>query len=247
VRCASCTERDVDAAFASDVLQHFIVNFDRASTKTKHRRIQMISKRAATKTKSPLPAEQRLVEAALALILKNGSCRGVNLRQIAVRAGCTHTNAYNYFSSLEELFWAALFRALELQIADTAQKLQAGADSQDLLRTFLTAQVLFAQENPGIYRLFWLEPLSGQPPPRVLLRLDEVRQQWVRFIGERLGALRSTANPAWAGEIVHGYFHGEVCKLVGRHAFVPKSKENCTRVVENTITLIDLVSTSGKR
>jgi len=206
----------------------------------------MASTRTSTKNKNALPAEQRLVEATLALILKTGGCRGVNLRQIAAQAGCSHTNAYNYFGSLEELFWAALFRALELQIADTAQKLQTGAASQDLLRTFLTAQVLFAQENPGLYRLFWIEPLSGQPPPHVLQRLDEVRQQWVGFIGQRLGALKSTANPIWAGEIIHGYFHGEVCKLVGRHAFLPKSKETCTRIVENTLALIDMVSMTGK-
>lgn len=208
----------------------------------------MASTRTATKKKNVLPADQRLVEAALSLILKNGGCRGVNLRQIAVLAGCTHPNAYNYFTSLDDLFWAALFRALELQIADTERHMQTSAAARDPLHVFLSTSVLFAQENPGLYRLFWIEPLHGQPPVRVLQRLDEVRQQWRKVIGERLAAVRSTADPVWVGEIVHGYFHGEVCKLVGRHAFVPKCADNQVRIVENTIALIDLVSTtSGKR
>jgi len=200
--------------------------------------------RRRTKSTAEVPTEQRLVEATLALIIQNGGCRGVNLRQIAARAGCAHTNAYNYFDSLNDLFWAALNHALELQIADTAARLQAPAATEAPLRTFLTSHVVFAQQNPGLYRLFWLEPLTGPPPPHVLKRLDDVRQQWVHYLGQRLTELRSTTNPVWAGQIIHGYFHGEICKLIGRHAFVPKSDDDQERIINNTLALVDLIATA---
>lgn len=197
---------------------------------------------------NPLPAEQRLVAAALDLIVRNGGCRGVNLRQIAARAGCAHTNAYNYFDSLEKLLWAALLQALELQFANTEKALRVQATATaDPLRALITAQVTFAQRNPGLYRLFWLEPLSGKPPVEVLQRLDAMRQLWVRHLGARLASLRSRTDPAWAGQIIHGYFHGEVCKLVGRHAFLPESADDRARIVANTLALVDLIAAAGPR
>ncbi len=198
-------------------------------------------------TASRLPAEQRLIAAALDLIVRNGGCRGVNLRQIAARAGCAHTNAYNYFASLEDLLWAALSQALELQFANTEKALRAQAATTDPLRALLTAQVTFAQKNPGLYRLFWLEPLTGKPPSGVLQRLDAMRQLWVHHLGARLADLRSHTDPAWAGQIIHGYFHGEVCKLVGRHAFLPESADTRARIVANTLALVDLVAAAGPR
>lgn len=191
--------------------------------------------------------EQRLVAATLDLIVRNGGCRGVNLRQIAARARCAHTNAYNYFDSLEGLFWAALLQALEFQAVETERKLRSAAGVAEPLRTLLTANITFAQKNPGLYRLFWFEPLTGKPPPCLLQRLDDMRQLWVRLIGARLGALRSTTDAKWAGQIIHGYFHGEVCKLVGRHAFLPQSADDRERIVGNTLALVDLVASAGPR
>ena len=81
----------------------------------------------------------------------------------------------------------------------------------------------------------------------MLERLVEARALWVRQLGGRLTALRSRTDPAWAGQIVHGYFHGEVCKLIGRRAFVPKSADDRDRIVANTLALTDLVATAGPR
>jgi len=186
------------------------------------------------------------VAATLDLILENGGCRGVNLRAIAARAGCAHTNAYNYFDSLEDLFWAAVLRAVELQLADAARLEQTPAAAADPLRDFLAGQVAFAQAHPGLYRLFWLESLDGAPPPAVLQRLGEARALWVRHLGGRLEQLRSRTDPAWAGQIVHGYFHGEVCKLIGRRAFVPKSADDRDRIVAHTLALTDLVASANR-
>lgn len=193
-----------------------------------------------------VPGRQRLVDAALALIVENGGCRGVNLRQIAVLAGCAHTNAYNYFDSLEELFWAAALHAFAFNLTSLTEQLRAPAAAADPLRHFFAAQVAIVQQHPVLYHLCWLEPLAGPPPPAVLQCLDSLRQLWVRHLGQRLAQLRSRADPAWAGQLVHGYFHGELCKLIGRHAFLPPAADDGERIVANTLALVDLVATNQK-
>jgi AcrR family transcriptional regulator len=201
------------------------------------------TKRPTSSKAAPNTAALRLLESALALIDHNGGCRGVNLRQIAARAKCAHTNLYNYHDSLESLFWTAMGRALERLAIHTAQQLATSAGKTTPLRTFLAAQLDYAQQHPGLYRLVWLEPLSGQPPAQVLQLLDATRTLWVRQIGGHLQGRLTEAKLVWAGQIVHGYFHGEVCKLIGRHAFGPKSDDDRERILTNTLRLAELVAT----
>lgn len=185
----------------------------------------------------------RLVDAALLLIERNRGCRGVNLRQIAARAKCAHTNLYNYYDSLESLFWAAMARALERLEAHTAEQLDTCTGGKAPLRTFLAIQLDYAQQHPALYRLVWLEPLAGQPSAQVLQQLEAMRLLWVRQIAEHLHGRISGPKLVQAGQIVHGYFHGEVCKLIGRHAFGPKSADDRERILTNTLRLAKLAAT----
>jgi len=185
----------------------------------------------------------RLVDATLDLIERNGGCRGVNLRRIAARVKCAHTNLYNYYDSLESLYWAAMDRALERHAIYTAQQLDTNARGKASLRTFLATQLDYAQQHPALYRLVWLEPLSGQPSTQVLQQLEAMRLLWVRQIAEHLHGRLQGPKLVQAGQIVHGYFHGEVCKLIGRHAFGPKSTDDHERILTNTLHLAELAAT----
>ena len=55
----------------------------------------------------------RFIDETLELIAEKGGSQEVNLREIARRIGCAHTNAYNYFVSFDELLWAAFRRGLK--------------------------------------------------------------------------------------------------------------------------------------
>ncbi len=194
-----------------------------------------------------ITADQRLIRATLDLIEKNGGCRGVNLRQIAAKARCAHTNAYNYFDSLEELLWAALEKAMKDALDEIANAEKQCAPDALPLEQFLRSQVLFAQMHPSLYRLFWLEPLAGRPPKAVLEGLILMRSTWVRLIASQLASKKTPDDLAWAGQIIHGYFHGEVCKLIGRHAFAPRSDDDCKRIVSNTLSLVEIIDRCPKK
>lgn len=57
--------------------------------------------------------EQRLIEAALELIRKNGVLAGLNLREVASAAGVNRGNIYHYFGSRQELLRTAINRRFD--------------------------------------------------------------------------------------------------------------------------------------
>lgn len=57
--------------------------------------------------------EQRLIEAALELIRKNGVLAGLNLREVAAAAGVNRGNIYHYFGSRQELLRTAINRRFD--------------------------------------------------------------------------------------------------------------------------------------
>jgi len=126
------------------------------------------------------PTASRLVENAVALIEESGGSKGVNLRMIAKRVGCAHTNVYNYFDSFEDLLWGAFLAILKRWVEFTRARVGAQVDQPGLLRAFVQTQVAFAVEHPGWYRFVWLEKLPGQPPPPVLELLNVLRTNFTR-------------------------------------------------------------------
>ena len=182
------------------------------------------------------PTAGRLIDCTLDLIDESGGCRGVNLRQVAQRAGCAHTNVYNYHGSLEDLLWAALDAAAARLAQLTEARLKNAG--RDRLREFLEAQMDFALAHPGWFRLIWLEPLAGTIPKSVLDRLMKMRASWIGLLA---GCPPDELEPAVADRfdtIVHGYFHGELCKLIsGRTANGEETSR--ARIIENVKLLAD--------
>jgi AcrR family transcriptional regulator len=68
---------------------------------------------ATTKKQNRAGTEQRLIDAALGLIGRNGVLAGLNLREVADAAGVNRGNIYHYFGSRRELLRAAIARRFE--------------------------------------------------------------------------------------------------------------------------------------
>ena len=190
------------------------------------------------------PMSVHLIRETLKLIDEKGGCKGVNLRRIAERAGCAHTNTYNYFDSLDGLLWAAMDESLARLEAFVNEALNPEQVSGNPLRIFLDAQLDYSLNHPGQYRLFWMEPLKGAAPGNVLSSLERMRVMWVRMIAGSVSATSSNEKLRWAGQLVHGYFHGEICKVIGRSAFVANVEAERDRIVRNIFSLVSLIADS---
>ncbi len=188
------------------------------------------------------PTAQRLIHATLALFEQNGGSRGVNIRLIAARAKCVHTNIYKHFETFERLLWAAIEQALIQQTEYIEERMGQLSENTCPLKAFLEAQIDYAQAHPALYRLFWLEPLNTPPPPEVLHRLGAMRALWYRLLTSSPEEAQVYSQREWPGPVVHSFFHGEVCKLVGRNSFVPNAPEARDRIVRLTLRLAEVVA-----
>jgi AcrR family transcriptional regulator len=183
-----------------------------------------------------------LINTTLELIEENGGCRGVNLRQIADRIGMAHTCLYHYFESLESLYWAALDRALEWQMSYTYEAVGNIQSPQEKLKKFIESQITCARMHPALYRLFWVEPIKGSPQPCVVERTDQMINYWVRIICTAISGRIAPENMRLAGQLIHSYFHGEMCIYVGRAPILMANQDAEKRILENTLKLVDIIT-----
>ncbi len=146
---------------------------------------------------------ESFVDAVLEMLDEGTGIRELNLRAVAKRVGCAHTNAYNYFASFEELLWWSLRGALERMVGFT------DPETEDLIAGYIA----FALEHPTWYRLIWLDPLGGEPPVAVREFLPVPAGTFERWVAEHLGGGR-TVGLELATRILHGYLHGELAAIV---------------------------------
>ena len=192
----------------------------------------------------PNPTSERLIEITLQLIDENDGLRGVNLRQIARLAGCAHTNVYNYFQNFEGLLWAALERVLKRWVQYTEERKQGSPDlePETFLANFTASQIDFALEHSGWYRFIWLEPLSGSPPPQVMEVLQNMQADFLEILSTLSGNTLDHEYMDRVATIIHGYLHGEICKVInGRASRREKYRSN---IITNTQTLLKLLTSA---
>lgn len=109
---------------------------------------------------------EMVIETAALMVDESGGISSVTLREIAKRIGCAHTNLYNYFSSLSEIYWEVLGWVLRKMFVYTNLHGEEGDHEANLFRSF-SLFVDFSIDHPGWYRLIWHENWGGEPPAHV--------------------------------------------------------------------------------
>ncbi len=174
------------------------------------------------------PGKDSFIKAVLSMLDEGTNLREINLRKVARRVGCAHTNAYNYFASYEELLWWSLKAALEILTSSV------DPETGDIPETY----VRFALEHPAWYRLIWLEPLSGDPPAEVADYLPVPAELYTRWLKGRFGESLTGKELELRGRVLHGYLHGELSAITaGRVSGSNKEMEK--RVLSGTALLMD--------
>jgi len=178
-----------------------------------------------------------LLDLTLEMIDEHQSSKGVNLREIAKRAGCAHTNIYNYFKNLEELIWHALAKAYKLLGQYTIKKIGPEYNPSQFFVKLIESQIDFALEHPGLHRFMWLEPAPGSPPKSVMKYWNKFLQDFVLMIFALSDKKLSQNQCESIAEIILGYIHGEIPNLL---QIIKKGRENNRRekIKKNAQTLL---------
>ncbi len=158
--------------------------------------------------------KEKLITTTLELIEEQNGLHGVNLRQIAARAGCAHTNIYNYYQNFEDLLWDAILRIGEIWIESSAEKYRELITLEEVVEQFASIQIDLAWERPGWYRCLWQEPLSGNLPEKVLetrrSQRDMLTRGFVKVSQNRLD--QNKADRLF--QLVFTFIHGSISLMI---------------------------------
>jgi AcrR family transcriptional regulator len=184
---------------------------------------------------------ERFVEATLELIAERGGSQDVNLRQIARRVGCAHTNAYNYFSSYDDLLWAAFRRGLRLYGEYLVHDLDDTIAPQEYLARLVTNLASYPEENQGLYRFIGSDPIDLETiPPDILVSVSRMKE-WLFDVLEATYAPDLHPEEAMRiSNIVLAYIDGETLNLINGR--VVPGEDVRGRVVDNAMGLIRTLS-----
>lgn len=182
---------------------------------------------------------ERFVEVTLALIAEQGGSQSVNLREVARRVGCAHTNLYNYFESFDDLLWEAFRRGLRMYAAAMIAGLEDSLPPREYFRRLVTNLATFPRENPGLYRFIGSDPIDLDEIPEDALETVTRVKAWL------VEAFTVLAGPGLDAEeaeqfcnVTYGYIDGETFNIINGR--VVPGEDIGGRIVDNALQLYAL-------
>jgi len=151
-----------------------------------------------------------IITTAVKMIDEKSVPKEVTLRAIAQRLGCAHTNLYNYFGNLEEIYWESLGCAMQKMLEFMGREDSGITDPEDKLFLSLSRMMEFLFDHPGWHRLIWLEPLSGDPPQHVAQIIMQTSVDFANEVKASSGTMLSDSKVNQICRIMYCYLYGEI-------------------------------------
>jgi len=186
-------------------------------------------------------SKEIIIETTLRLIEENEGIKDVNLRGIAKIIGCAHTNLYNYFNSLDEIFWESLAQVLLKMLNDVESNLDAETDPEEKFYLLLSNIIDFYMDHPGWYRLIWLESIGGEPSSEVSKILRIPSEGFTAGLIKLSNHKFSEEKAELIGDILLTYLHGELCKWINNRSFKNGKEETKIKIFSNLKYLYKLL------
>lgn len=185
--------------------------------------------------------KELIIETTLSLIEENEGIKDVNLRGIAKKIGCAHTNLYNYFNSLDEIFWEALGQVLFKMIDYVDAHSDIETDPEEKFYLMLSNIIDFSMEHPGWYRLIWLESIGGEPPHEVNKILQKPSEGLNAVLIKGSNDKLSEEKAHLVGDILTTYLHGELSRWINNRSFNKSIEKTKMKINSNLKYLYKLL------
>jgi AcrR family transcriptional regulator len=183
--------------------------------------------------------KEKLIQTTLDLIDQQGGLHGVNLRQIAFRAGCAHTNIYNYYQDFEDLLWDVIMHIGELWMEYSEKNFTDNLTLEEASDLFASVQFDLAEAHPGWYRCLWQESLSGNLPEKVMESRRESRDAitriFIRVSKNRLD--QAHANRLF--QIIFTFIHGSISLMINGRIVRTTEKAYRAQVLDNVQFIVN--------
>jgi len=182
---------------------------------------------------------EKFIEAMLESILEHGGLTGVNLRMVAKKVGCAHTNAYNYFDGYDGLIYAAYDRALIIYGQAVVKELDIIDSKIEYFSAFVKNIIEFALNYPGYYRfigsdMFDLSGLAGSTIQKAI----ELKAFFLDVTYTSMEGIISREDSDRYANILMSYIDGELYNIINYRAFPDDQTES--RIIKNCIHMVEL-------
>lgn len=174
-----------------------------------------------------------IIENTLLLIEENVGIKDVNLRGIAKKTGCAHTNLYNYFNSLDEIFWEALGYGL-LQMMDYVEaNLDSVTNPEEKIYLLFSNIIDFSMAHPGWYKLIWLESIRGTPSAEVFKIIQTPSNKFKSILINASNHKLSEEKSDLVSDVLITYLQGELCKWINHRSFINSAEKTKVKILSN--------------
>jgi AcrR family transcriptional regulator len=180
---------------------------------------------------------EMIVETAAYMLEESGGIKNVTLREIAKRLGCAHTNLYNYFASLTDIYWEVAGWILSKMISDLKDREQKNGDPEGNIFRLLSHFADFSIDHPGWYQFLWLEELVGEPAQHVI----EILRRPTDYIFDSVRMTAGVEIPEekirQIGDIMFSYTYGEISTWI-HHRTSNDSREVFQKRIDTNLRLV---------
>lgn len=174
--------------------------------------------------------KEKILDVAVSVIDESGGGLGVNLREVARRAGCSAQNVYNYFTGLDGLLNAAMTRIVEH--FHNAMTHGNPESPEEYVRRF----VEYALDYPGRFNFYYFERLAFVPSAETLSFANRTGQD----IHSRTAAGENRGDIA--AEYAGTYALGALVPWVTERKKPTDRAETAGMIVRDTMALIKAVT-----
>ncbi|MDP4145410.1 MAG: TetR/AcrR family transcriptional regulator [Bacillota bacterium] len=181
-----------------------------------------------------------IIETTLGLIEKNQGIKGVNLRGISKEIGCAHTNIYNYYHDLNEIFWESLGQVMMKMMEYVDENSHSQINSEENFYLFLSSIISFSMEHPGWYRLIWLEHIEGIPSSKIIAMINKPKEGFIKEVMKSNNTL-SEKKANLISDILITYLHGELSKWINNRNANKSIDETKKSIISNLKFLYKLL------
>ncbi|MEI8200797.1 MAG: TetR/AcrR family transcriptional regulator [Eubacteriales bacterium] len=190
---------------------------------------------------------EMIIETTLQMIDKNEGIKGVTLRAIAQKLGCAHTNLYNYFGSLEEIYWECVGFLLQKMTGEMSREDRGVSDPEEKLYMSLSRLMDFSFDHPGWHRLIWLEPAAGSPSPEVAHTLQQPALVFGRLVFAASKGTLPDDKLSQLCSILLCYLYGEINMWITRRNSAEDRALMKTKTLANLQLLYRLISEDSRK
>lgn len=186
-----------------------------------------------------------ILETAVRLIDENNGIKDVTLRHIAKKLGCAHTSLYNYFDSLDDIFWESLGKVIIMMLDHSEYDVSKEVYAEEKFLLIMSNIIDFSIDHPGWYKLIWLETLNGNPSDNVRKILEQPIKKFTDDLMNASNNVFSQEKAKRYCDILLRYLHGELCVWINNRNIINNDRVDLKgKIISNLRFLYNLLINS---